>query len=256
MTTHSKHKRAFVLMSGGVDSTTCLYKALAHMDGDASRVVAYSMDYGQLHAKETEQAKLICANVGVEHKTLDIKGYAKGALTESADAIPDCSYEDIQGMSPTYMPFRNGFMLSRLAAEAQEYVLGVQQQLETESQNHCGNNSAAPQSAMEDMVWLYFGAHAEDSENWAYPDCTPEFIGAMSNAIYIGTYRSVRVLAPYAYSSKTTIIREGTELGVPYADTWSCYKGLEHHCGTCPTCIARKEAFREAGVKDPTKYLV
>ena len=249
----SQHKRAYVLMSGGVDSTTCLYKAIEHM-GSADKVKSFSMDYGPLHVKEAEQAKKICANLGIEHTVLDIRGFASGPLTSKPEDIPDCSYADIKGMSPTYMPFRNGFMLSRLAAKAQEYVLSVEAEMKYESIQQLGEEHINPAS-LEDLVWIYFGAHAEDAENWAYPDCTPEFIGAMSNAIYIGTYRSVRVVVPFAYSSKGDIIHKGTQLGVPYEDTWSCYKGLEKHCGTCPTCLARKQAFIEAGVTDPTEYL-
>ena len=107
---------------------------------------------------------------------------------------------------------------------------------------------------VEDLVTIYFGAHAEDAKNWAYPDCTPEFIGAMACAIYIGTYKAVRVNAPLTYITKGQTIEWGTKLNVPYALTWSCYKGEELHCGTCPTCRSRKTAFAEAGVVDPTVY--
>ena len=123
-------KIAFVLLSGGIDSTTCLFKALKDMDGNPNRVKAFSMDYGQLHSKEMEAAKSICEAHNIEHQIIDIRGFAQGPLTDKPEAIPDCSYSDIQGMSPTYMPFRNGMMLSQLAAKAQEYVLFIQRKEE------------------------------------------------------------------------------------------------------------------------------
>jgi 7-cyano-7-deazaguanine synthase len=101
---------------------------------------------------------------------------------------------------------------------------------------------------------IYFGAHAEDAQNWAYPDCTPEFIGAMANAIFVGTYRAVRLISPIMFMTKAQIVAMGDKLNVPFDKTWSCYKGGEKHCGKCPTCYARKDAFAVAGVRDPTVY--
>ncbi|MEE8599015.1 MAG: 7-cyano-7-deazaguanine synthase, partial [Dehalococcoidales bacterium] len=102
---------------------------------------------------------------------------------------------------------------------------------------------------------VYIGVHAEDAENWAYPDCTPEFMGGMANAIYIGTYRKIRLYTPLIWMKKYQIVEAGEALDVPWADTWSCYEGLQFHCGVCPTCRARMEAFSNAGVIDPTQYL-
>lgn len=239
-------KRAFVLFSGGVDSTTCLYKAKEHMDNVGGKVVAISMDYDQRHLKELECAKHICRDLNIEHEVLDISGFATGMLTDQTQEIPDCDYADIDGISPTYVPFRNGFMLARIAAKAQEYVNKCLQDY-----NH---DPELREADTKDLVWIYFGAHAEDSENWAYPDCTPEFIGAMANAIYIGTYRTVRLVTPFQYSSKADIIRTGHRLGVTYEKTWSCYKGEELHCGICPTCRARRQAFDDADIYDATNY--
>ena len=202
----SKHKRAFVLLSGGVDSATCLYLAREHMKKVGGKVQAYSMNYGQRHLKETECAENLCKGLGIKFKVIDIRGFATGMLTDNTQIVPDISYDEIKGISPTYVPFRNGFMLSRLAAEAQQYANEVSTLFDP---NEDGGNYVP-----EDLVWMYFGAHAEDSENWAYPDCTPEFIGAMANAIYIGTYRAVRLLTPFAFSSKADIIRTGRRLKV------------------------------------------
>src|SRR5690606_32391056 len=101
---------------------------------------------------------------------------------------------------------------------------------------------------------LAYGAHAEDAQNWAYPDCTPEFIGAMANAIFIGSYQRLRLWAPLMNMQKYQIVRVGADLGVPFHLTTSCYKGGDKHCGTCPTCISRKGAFIRANVPDPTVY--
>ena len=103
---------------------------------------------------------------------------------------------------------------------------------------------------------IYFGAHAEDAQNWAYPDCTPEFIGAIANAIYIGTYHTVRLHTPLQWMTKSSIIRLGSELGVDWTKTFSCYKGEELHCGVCPTCRARRQGFIKAQIHDPTVYAV
>ncbi|MEB3067327.1 7-cyano-7-deazaguanine synthase, partial [Parvimonas micra] len=103
---------------------------------------------------------------------------------------------------------------------------------------------------------IYCGVHADDGVNWAYPDCTPEFIGPMSAVIYTGTYNTVRVRAPLLYLTKPDVVKKGSELGVDYAQTWSCYAGEDKHCGVCPTCRSRKEAFELNGLADPTEYAV
>ena len=241
-----EYARSFVLLSGGLDSTTCLAKAVDYHKHNGGSVVGVSIDYGQRHIKETQCAKALCEYYGAEHVVLDMKGFAGDCMLTNKDtAVPNISYDDIKGISPTYVPFRNGMMLSRLAAYAQSYVSAV------DKQSHA---LCVGEDVLDDLCTIYFGAHAEDAKNWAYPDCTPEFIGAMSNAIYIGTYRAVRLITPFTYSSKADIVTAGSKLGVPYVMTWSCYKGEEVHCGTCPTCRARKQAFTEAGVKDPTVY--
>lgn len=234
---------AFVLLSGGIDSATTLYRARR----DFRHVTAVSIDYGQRHVREIKAAECIAINAGAGHTTIKLPHLLADKnvmLTDPAVNIPKVSYDDITGISPTYVPFRNGTMLSVLAAHAMKYVAFVQRR----------EGLSAVDVRLKDLVALYFGAHAEDAANWAYPDCSPEFIGAMANAIYIGSYQTVRLLAPYVHSTKADIVREGAELGVPFGKTWSCYVGGETHCGVCPTCRARKDAFRIAGVVDPTEY--
>lgn len=217
--------KAYVLLSGGLDSSTLLYRAI---EESGFKVCAVSVSYGQRHTKELYHAAKIAKFAGVEHQIISMDQIiGKGGLTNDELEIPKKSYDELDGISPTYVPFRNGLMLSALASIAQ---------------------------ADEEAKAVYYGAHAEDAANWAYPDCTPEFIGAMANAIFIGTYQQVRLHTPYMWYHKSEIVAEGVKLGVPYVYTWSCYEGGDYHCGECPTCLSRKEAFAYAGVDDPTVY--
>lgn len=231
-------KRGYVLLSGGVDSTTCLYAAHAQCD----EVHALSVDYGQRHLREVRYARESCDRLGVRHRVLDLREVVpRTTLTDTARDIPNVSYADIRGVSPTYVPFRNGVLLSTVASLVHgEYI------------THYGSVDQHVEMGVE--WFIYFGAHAEDAAGWAYPDCTPEFIGSVANAIYVGTYRAVRLCTPLEWMVKSDIIRLGERLGVDWSLTWSCYRGEEVHCGTCPTCRARREGFRAACVRDPTEY--
>jgi 7-cyano-7-deazaguanine synthase len=287
-------KKAFVLLSGGMDSTTCLYKAIHDYaednwedvvsriannaysydtEGAASTtmdpitwVEAISINYGQRHTKELEYAKATCDRLGIKHTILDVGKLLSGATvmltSESVGTVevPDVSYADIKGVSPTYVPFRNGLMLAALTAHAQKYVNEQIDELAEELISQEGSEylptdaKAEATDAAKDLVGIYFGAHSEDAQNWAYPDCTPEFIGSMANAIYVGSYFSIRLHTPIQWLMKHEIVTLGNKLGVPFEGTWSCYKGETFHCGTCPTCRSRKEAFEIAGIHDPTRY--
>lgn len=242
------NRRAFVLLSGGIDSTTCLYKAIVDFIPERLRfmitdrpeewsavealgkidwVEAISVDYGQRHRREMEYAAATCARLGIKHSILNIRGILDGAgvmLTDAAVAIPSISYSEIEGVSPTYVPFRNGTLLSLITAHAQKWV---NQQLEADAGLRQLSKPAAAE-AMRDSVGVYFGAHAEDAANWAYPDCTPEFIGAMANAIYVGSYGCIRLYTPIQWAGKAEVIRLGQSLGVDWVSTWSCLaKGTE-----------------------------
>lgn len=229
-----RQERAFALLSGGLDSTVCAYQA---MDDYHSNVEAVSVNYGQRHKKEIEYAARTCGQLGINHTVLPLDNVLAGSmLTDAKIAIPNATYDELpEGVSPTYVPFRNGLMLSMIAAYAQKWV--------NKAESHIERHAA-----------IYFGAHAEDAKNWAYPDCTPEFIGAMANAIYVGTYRAVRLITPVMFSKKSEIVMRGMLLRVPFENTWSCYAGGADHCGQCPTCHARMQAFKDAGVRDPTTY--
>lgn len=290
-------RKAFVLLSGGMDSTTCLFKAIydfappklesdvaiaeligTMLDGNGegyepiSWVEAISVDYGQRHKKEFEYAKETCRRLGIKHSVLSIGDILSGSgvmLTDASVTVPSVSYNEITGVSPTYVPFRNGTLLSVITAFAQKYVNA---QIEAKFQRSIGYNPEGnnhPEIALayknkigmkeatddaKDLCGIYFGAHSEDAHNWAYPDCTPEFIGSMANAIYTGTYYAVRLHTPLEWLTKAEIVTLGERLEVPWDSTWSCYKGEEKHCGTCPTCRARKDAFVIAKAHDPTEY--
>ena len=218
--------KAYVLLSGGIDSTTCLAQAVKDWDG---LVCGVSFDYGQRHTKEIDHARTVAAALSCAFIEKDISGIiGKGGITDNALVMPQVSYDDLpEGVSPTYVPFRNGTLLS------------------------CITSLAATDP---EAVAIYFGAHADDAANWAYPDCTPEFIGGMANAIYIGTYHKLRLYTPLIFMNKGQIIVRGRMLGAPFELTWSCYEGGDHHCGVCPTCRSRREGFEKAALMDPTVY--
>ncbi len=247
--------RAFVLLSGGLDSTTALYIAAANHG--VENVEAIGIDYGQRHVRELRAAREICEQLGVPHTILQLGPQHDTMLTNASIEIPSVSYAEIEGVSPTYVPFRNGQMLSRIAAYAHNWSMKSEEGLYGAGPEYAADREANPSEGA-----IYFGAHAEDALNWAYPDCTPEFVGAMANAIYIGTYHRIRLITPFIHSSKAEIILAGMRLQdhhpsyfrVPYEKTWSCYKGEDIHCGGCPTCRARQQAFADACEDDPTAY--
>lgn len=255
-------KKAFCLLSGGLDSTVCLHIALEQADS----VEAVSVNYGQRHSREMEYAKKTCAKLGIPHRVLNIEGILSGKgvmLSDSSVEIPNISYSDIKGVSPTYVPFRNGTLLSLIAAQAQKWVnqeigslVDHLLRVETDPDSIMAKSRAKIEAtdAMRDSVGIFFGAHADDAANFSYPDCNFQFTGAMANAIHVGTYYTTQLLVPLQWMTKANIVEKGHKLGVDFAGTWSCYKGGEKHCGTCPTCRSRKEAFVLAGVDDPTDY--
>ncbi len=239
--------KAYVLLSGGIDSTVCLFKAHQDFDGNVEGI---SINYGQRHIKETEYAAKSCAYLGVKHRIIDLSGIVpKTMLTDETSEIPNKSYAEIEGVSPTYVPFRNGLLLSAVTSIVHgEYL---------KQDKYGGPDEYDGAHPSQPPEWgIYIGVHAEDAHNWAYADCTSEFTGAMANAIYIGTYHAVRLHTPLQWMNKQEIITLGDQLNVPWENTWSCYSGGELHCGTCPTCRARWDGFHKAGVIDPTEYQI
>lgn len=253
MTTKDK---VFILLSGGIDSTTAL--AFARTRHEDAEFEAVTIDYGQRHRREIQAAADICDVYNIPHVVLDLKGLMSGMLVDKGDAneaVPDVGYDELpKGISPTYVSFRNGLMLSALAARAQSWVMQQEAQQKEEMPNW------QDEEPYEFNAYIYCGVHADDAANWAYPDCTPEFVGGMANAIFIGTYNKVRLKAPFAELDKGMVVNMAVGLKAPLELTWSCYKGEELHCGVCPTCRSRKDAFfiaRRANggsLKDPTRY--
>lgn len=226
-------KKAIVLSSGGVDSTTCVGVALK--DVGSENVSTVSVFYGQKHNKELECAEKVAEFYNVKHYVLDLSNvlqYSNCSLMKnSTEEIPMMSYADQiekngEGKVSTYVPFRNGLMLSAVAALAQ---------------------SIYP----DDDVDIYLGAHADDAAGRAYADCSEEFTSAMNTAIVIGTYGKVRVVAPLVNLNKAGVVKLGLSIDVPYKYTWSCYSGGDKPCGHCGTCIDRAKAFEANGISDP-----
>lgn len=227
------NRKAVVLSSGGIDSTTCISIAIDELG--IENVSTVSVFYGQKHSKELECAKKIAKYYGVKHYELDLSAIFKYSncplLSQSTEEIVHESYaeqiaKDGEGMVRTYVPFRNGLMLSAVA-------------------------SLAVSIYPDDMVDIYLGAHADDAAGSAYADCSEAFTDAIGKAISIGTYEKVNLRAPLVNLSKAEVVREGLELGTPYELTWSCYEGGETPCGTCATCIDRAIAFKLNNISDP-----
>lgn len=227
--------KGLVLSSGGVDSTTCISIAVKELGKE--NVTTVSVFYGQKHKKELECADKIAKHFGVDHRVIDLSntGIMDDSncplLEGSTEAIRHESYaeqiaHDGEGMVRTYVPFRNGLMLSSIAALAM---------------------SKYP----DEEVNIYLGAHADDAAGNAYADCSPEFTDTIGKAISIGTYNKVHLKAPLVNLNKAGVVKLGLELGTPYELTWSCYEGGKEPCGTCGTCIDRAKAFAENGVQDP-----
>ncbi len=223
--------KAAVLLSGGLDSAVALYEA-ASLHGWAE-VMGVSFLYGQKHSVEVERAERLCDYHNLPHTVVTLPTIFGGTesvlIKENQLQMPEMSYADIEesyGVSPTYVPYRNANLISMATTIAMV------------------NNA--------DEVWV--GMHAEDAHNWAYPDCTPEFLGAMAAAIYVGSYHKVRLVAQHMNRTKADIVRVGYTLGVPFEMTMSCYEGKEPACGVCPTCVGRINAFRANNLKDPLEY--
>ena len=219
-----------VLLSGGMDSAVLLsyvVKTLGH-----GPVHALSFNYGQRHLRELECARwqAEAANV-VEHRIIDL-GFVAGlvgegtSLVSGGDEVPDLTElsEAELDQPPTYVPNRNMMLLSVAAAYAE--AQGIRD--------------------------VFYGAQAHDE--YGYWDCTADFIGRLNQALELNRRDGITVHAPFVAKKKSELVSLGHELEVDFSHTWSCYRGAEKACGTCPTCVERLKAFQEAGATDPLAY--
>lgn len=219
-------KKAVVLLSGGLDSTTCAYLAKA----EGYEIYALSFDYGQRLRREIDSARAVASRVGVkEHvvMTFDLTRWGGSALTQADIAVP--THEDVsqldEGVPVTYVPGRNTLFLSFGLSYAE--AMGAQA--------------------------IFIGVNALDFSG--YPDCRPEFIAAYQEVARLGTKAGVEaqpilIKTPLLHWNKAEIIRHGLEAGADYGPTWSCYQGGTRPCGSCDSCLLRAKGFAEAGVLD------
>jgi len=223
-----------VVYSGGLDSTVLLNHAVKTID----RVLAINFNYGSKHNnKERDAAKAVCEELSVPlflvnlptdiiwidptYHSERLGTLLKSNLMAKGNEIPDGHYaEDV--MKKTVVPFRNGIMLSIAAGFAESH----------------------------DCKFLWLASHSGDHH--IYCDCRPEFTNAMASAVHFGTYTNIELRAPFSNKNKAEIVKQGVEENAPMHLTWSCYKGGNRPCLTCGTCIERTEAFKLAGIKDPT----
>ncbi len=215
-------KKAIVLSSGGVDSTTCITWAINNYGHD--NVALLSVFYGQRHSKELEAADRVAIYYGlVDRKyAFDLSKVFENSqcplLAHSKEEVPEESYADQMAKGTkrvsTYVPFRNGLMLSVAASFA---------------------DSLWPNEDID----IVYGAHADDVAVAAYADCSIQFVTAMSNAIAEGTYGKIKVVAPFVKNTKVEVVKYGLAHGTPYKYTWSCYEGHDKACGRCGTCLDR-----------------
>jgi 7-cyano-7-deazaguanine synthase len=215
--------RVLVLLSGGMDSVTALYWARQ----EHAQVSALSFDYGSKHnEREIAAATWHAQQLGIRHEVVSlpfVNELFASDLLQSGGDIPDGHYEELS-MKRTVVPFRNGIMLA--------IACGVAESRDAEA--------------------LIIAAH--NGDHAIYPDCREPFMHSMAQAMEHGTYARIRLIRPFIATDKGGIAKIGHSLGIDYAQTWSCYKGRSLHCGTCGTCVERKEAFQRAGLADPTIY--
>ena len=220
--------KAIVLFSGGLDSTTVLYQAIA----DGFTCFALSFDYSQRHQRELEAARAIAETVSVEHRivTFDLRLWGGSALTDTIELPTGRSLETMSAEIPvTYVPARNTIFFSFALSYAE--AIGAQR--------------------------VYAGMNALDYSG--YPDCRPDYIDAMQAVFNLGTKRGregdpIAIHTPLIDLKKTEIIQLGDRLGVPWHLTWSCYAGGAMACGECDSCLLRRRAFEQLGKPDPIPY--
>lgn len=216
--------KTIVICSGGLDSVV-----LAHMIANEHQLTRLvSFDYGQRHRKELDYAVACAKRLNVPYDLIDLHSIGAvltgSALTDDID-VPDGHYVE-ESMRVTVVPNRNAIMLA--------VAFGI----------------AAARGDDAVATAVHGGDH------FIYPDCRPAFTQAFDamQKVALDGYADVSLYTPFVHRTKADIVTEGTRHHTPFLDTWSCYKGGEHHCGRCGTCVERREAFHLARVIDPTIY--
>jgi 7-cyano-7-deazaguanine synthase len=220
-------EKVVAIVSGGLDSVTMAYELVRRN----YEIILISYNYGQRHKKEIMYAKKCAENLGVQHHIVDLQVLSDllggSSLTSEEISVPDGHYAE-ESMRITVVPNRNAIMI----------------------------NVATALAVSMKCDYVATGVHGGD--HYIYPDCRPEYIVAQTEALRLANSGFVsdefEVLAPFVNISKDGIVKIGEAIGVPWLETWSCYKGGEIHCGSCGTCFERREAFSLAGVRDPTNY--
>ena len=224
--TRKNMKKAIVLLSGGLDSSTALY--VAKKEG-FDELYALTFEYGQKHDREIRSASAIAKAVGVrEHKIVRLMLNAwKGSSLTDPDVVIQDGDADRTDIPDTYVPARNMVFLSVAASYADAL----------------------------DITDIFIGVSEMDYSG--YVDCREEFIRSMEQTINLGTVlgaekkQKITIHAPFLRMTKAEEVKLGTKLGVDFSQTWSCYRGGEKPCGTCDSCLLRARAFAEAGIADP-----
>jgi 7-cyano-7-deazaguanine synthase len=215
--------KTVLIYSGGLDSTVLLY----HLCAAGHEVHALSVDYGQRHRCELDHAARICRELKVPNPLADLSAIqpllAGSSLTSPEIEVAEGHYTE-ESMKSTVVPNRNMILLAIATGHALSIGAGQ----------------------------IAYAAHSGDHA--IYPDCRNEFADAMAEAIRLADWSIVQLSRPFVDWTKSDIVRRGTELGLSFEKTWSCYKGGSLHCGRCGTCIERREAFDLTDIHDPTTY--
>ena len=212
-------EKCVIVLSGGPDSAVVAYWA----KNQGYTLDPITFNYGQIAVKETLCAQKIAESLGGKTKIVDLSALKDvfGGVTSLCNSNIPLTAEFSQ---PIIVPFRNAIFLS----VAVSYAVSV------------GADK------------IFYGAHGSDEP--FYPDCRREFYEAFEKAARLGTGEDITIQAPFSGKHKSEVIKKGTELGVPFELTWSCYRDAQKHCGKCESCVNRKKAFRESGIADPSLY--
>ena len=221
------NNKAVIILSGGVDSATLLYSSVKK--GYETECLTFI--YGQKHGREIGSARKISGSLNSPHRVIDLSPLGEllsgSALTDASIDIPEVpeTAEHYDTLKTTIVPNRNAIFLSIAVGYAVS--------------RGAGN--------------VFFGAH--HSDRGVYPDCREEFVDSFQASERLATANpDLNIGAPFVNMDKSDIVRLGSGLGVPFDETWSCYKGGSVHCGVCSSCRERKRAFLDSGVPDPTVY--